>query len=669
MERLSGSAAEPHRFGERECLGTRRWAERMCGIAGEVNWGGAPDTVALQSIVQRLRHRGPDDCGLWQSPDRRCALGHARLSIIDLTAAGHQPMVDPLTGNAIVFNGEIYNFQERRAECERRGDRFLSSSDTEVILALYRRFGRECLTCLRGMFAFALWDAKDEVLFLARDRVGKKPLHYALTADGVVFASEIDPLACHPAIPDTIDVDALELYLQLQYIPAPWSIYRAIRKLPPGQYAVIDRHGIALTPYWDVDYRPKVSLSEADALDGLESTLKEAVRLRLIADVPVGALLSGGVDSSVVVALMATVGQGSPKTFSIGFKDERFNELPYARTVADRFKTDHYPEVIEGDVESLLPEIVRHYGEPFADSSAVPSFQVCRVARRHVSVALNGDGGDELLGGYGRYSLPWYRLVSGRLLGSGSSPEALAEMAGRAGALRSPWDRVRREWHFGLANPELRALSMYRPYWNDPERARLLGRDARGGEAVLPGWRKTFLRQCMARAENPIDRMLWMDNHTYLPGDLLVKMDIASMHCGLETRSPLLDHEVIEFCAALPVSLKVRGRTGKYLLKRLAERFFPRDFVYRRKMGFAIPLAAWLRGRLRPLAQDVLADVHAMEPLDLRTVREVATAFFERGMAHDSRIWALLMYGLWRRHARGHHPSMRLAGSGVSQGV
>jgi asparagine synthase (glutamine-hydrolysing) len=634
----------------------------MCGIAGEVNWNRVPEEGHVREIVHRLRHRGPDDLGVWRSQDSVCVLGHARLSIIDRSPAGHQPMVDPLTGNAIVFNGEIYNFQERRAECERRGDRFSSNSDTEVILALYRRFGTDCLRYLRGMFALAIWDAREQALVLARDRVGKKPLNYVMTPHGIIFASEIHPLALHPAVPTALDEEALELYLQLQYIPAPWTIYRSIRKLPPAHFAVIHRGGLAIQSYWDVDYRPKLRMSEREAMEGLEAKLREAVRLRLIADVPVGALLSGGVDSSLVVALMAEVGQESPQTFSIGFKEEKFNELPYARIVADRFKTDHHPEVIEGEIESLLPTVVRHYGEPFADSSAVPSFQVCRAARRHVTVVLNGDGGDELLGGYGRYRLPWPRILSGRLFGDRCSPETLGGLAGRLGVPRSAWDRARREWFLRVANPELRSLLMYSPYWNDPDRARLLGGGTSRDGTVLLAWRTGYLRQCVERADNPVDRMLWIENRTYLPGALLVKMDIASMHCGLETRSPLLDHEVIEFCATLPVSLKVRHRTGKYLLKRLAERYFPRDFVTRRKMGFSIPLAEWLRGRLRPMAQDVLADARSMDPLDIHVVREFATEFFEKGVDHSSRIWGLLMFGLWRRHASSSHGSAGVAG-------
>jgi asparagine synthase (glutamine-hydrolysing) len=638
----------------------------MCGIGGEVHWDGLPDESCVREIAHRLRHRGPDDFGLWRSQDKRCVLGHTRLSVVDLSPAGHQPMIDPLTGNAIVFNGEIYNFLDRRAECEKRGDRFHSHTDTEVILALYRRFGTDCLRYLRGMFAFAIWDPGNQTLFLARDRVGKKPLLYALTNRGAVFASEISPLTAHPAVSTAIDEEALELYLQLQYIPAPWTIYRSIRKLPPAHFALVTRRGMDLQQYWEVDYRPKVKMTEAEALEGLSAKLREAVRLRLIADVPVGALLSGGVDSGLVVAHMAVEAPGRPRTFTIGFKEERHNELPYAQFVADRCGTDHHPELVATEVEGLLPTIVRHYGEPYADSSAVPSFQVCRAARRHVTVALNGDGGDELLGGYGRYSLPRGLILTGSLLGKGSSAERMGKLVGRVCGPHFTMDRLQREWYLRLANPELRSLLRYASNWNDSKRARLLGREARRDDGVLPTWRITQFRQAMRLADNPIDRMLQVENRSYLSGDLLVKMDIASMHCGLETRSPLLDHEVIEYCAALPVGFKVRDRNGKYLLKRLAERHFPRDFLSRRKMGFGVPLAEWLRGPLRPLAEEVLADPMAMDPLKSAVIREVASEFFEGGVTgHDSRLWILVMYGLWRRHAYGSRQWIDLADPGV----
>ncbi|HKP74837.1 MAG TPA: asparagine synthase (glutamine-hydrolyzing) [Longimicrobiaceae bacterium] len=624
----------------------------MCGIAGRVDWRGMERDGGVADVVRCIRHRGPDDEGLWTSPEGLCTLGHARLSIIDLSPAGHQPMLDPETGNAIVFNGEIYNFQALRAECERQGDRFRSHSDTEVILALYRRHGRACVHRLRGMFAIALWDAGRRELFLARDRVGKKPLHYALTPSGIVFASELDALRRHPAVSTETDPEALELYLQLQYVPAPWTIYRGVRKLPPASWAVLGRDGLKIEPYWDVDYRPKLAIGEEEALEGLEEKLREAVRLRMIADVPVGALLSGGVDSSLVVALMAGMSAEPVRTFSIGFEEQAFDELPYAAMVAERYRTAHHPEVVRGEVEPLLLELIRHYGEPYADSSAVPSFRVSRVARQHVKVVMNGDGGDELLGGYPRYWLRPASIRAASVLGRMASPAALARAVPELSEGTSIPARVRRRWLLRAAHPELQSVVMYDGFWGDWKRGPLLGR-GRGGSPLLEAWRAGWLERAREHADNPIDRMLWIDNRTYLPDDLLVKMDIATMHCGLEARAPLLDHEVIEFCASLPVQLKVKGGTGKYLLKKLGEKYLPRELLYRPKMGFGIPLGDWLRGPLNPLLRETLLSRGAMEPLDARVIRDTV-AEFERGAGHhESRLWALLMYGLWRRACAG----------------
>jgi asparagine synthase (glutamine-hydrolysing) len=623
----------------------------MCGIAGHVSWGRGPSQENLTEMIRRLRHRGPDDAGVWVSSQGWCVLGHARLSIIDLSSAGHQPMVDATTGNAIVFNGEIYNFKELREACEAAGERFVSHTDTEVLLVLYRRYGVDCLKQLRGMFAFAIWDEAKQIMFLARDRLGKKPLNYSLFADEVLFSSEIEPLVHHPSVGKEMDNEALDLYLQLQYIPAPWTIYKNIRKLPPAHYAIFSKEGLRINKYWDVSYIPKIRVSEENALDLLEHELREAVRLRMVADVPLGALLSGGVDSSLVVAMMAGLSGEPVKTFSIGFQESKFNELPYAEAVAKRYRTDHCPEVIGGEIEPLFNTVVRHYGEPYADSSAIPSFQVCATARKHVTVAMNGDGGDELLGGYPRYYLGRHSIWAGRMMGNILPPDNLAGMASGIEKATSIGAKVRRKWLLHFSNPELRSIVMYSQFWNDRERAALLGHAGKP-DALLHAWRRDWLGNVRSVADNPIDRMLWIDNHTYLPGDLLVKMDIASMHCGLETRSPLLDHKLIEFCASLPAELKVRHRNGKYLLKKLAERYIPKELIYRRKMGFAIPLPVWLKSTLRKMVMEVLRDPVLMEDFDMDVIHRTLTEFYEKEIDHSSRIWSLLMYGLWRAHAR-----------------
>jgi len=616
----------------------------MCGIAGELNWTARAKREAVDAMVAGVSHRGPDDRGLWSSANGACVFGHARLSVVDLSPAGHQPMLDALTGNAIIFNGEIYNFQALRKNCESAGDVFKSQSDTEVILALYRWHGIDCLKFLRGMFAFAIWDEQHQQLFLARDRVGKKPLNYAITKTGLVFCSELYPLSRHPDVDKAMDWEALELYLQCQFIPAPWSIYRGIRKLPPAHFAIYDRNGLKIEKYWDVDYRDKMAINKADALEALEEKLTEAVRLRMIADVPLGALLSGGVDSSLVVALMAKLRNEPVRTFSIGFEEEAFNELPWAQQAAKRCSTQHHPEIVNGDVQGLLPKLARHYGEPYADTSAVPSFFVSKVARCHVTVALNGDGGDELMGGYQRYWLPKSVLRSSALLGGWLQPSYLADMALGLQYAKSLHARVIRKLLMRYSNPELQTVTMFGNFWHDAARRELLP----DGPGVLRTWRHHCLEGAFAHADNPIDRMLWLDNHTYLPDCLLVKMDIASMHCGLETRSPLLDHEVIEFCARLPVQYKVTNCIGKYLLKKLAERYFPAGFVHRPKMGFGIPLASWLRGPLRKILGETLQDSSLMAPLSSAVIARTLREFDSGRDGHESRLWTLLMFGCWR---------------------
>jgi len=623
----------------------------MCGIAGHISFNQPPDLASVVRMITRIRHRGPDDQGVWSSPGGECLFGHARLSIIDLSPLGHQPMVQPETGNIIVFNGEIYNFQVLRRECELDGYRFSSHSDTEVILALYSKYGVECLQKLRGMFAFALWDEQHKRVFFARDRVGKKPLNYALVDGGMVLCSEIDPLSRHPAVSCDMDNEALELYLQLQYVPAPWTIYSGIRKLPPAHFGLLDQDGLKIERYWDVDYTLKVRISEQDALDGLEEKLTEAVRLRMISDVPLGALLSGGVDSSLVVAIMAKLSGEPVRTFSIGFREEAFNELSFAQKAADICGTAHYPEIVEGDVAHLLPLLVKHYGEPYADSSAVPSFFVSRMARSHVTVAMNGDGGDELLGGYPRYWLSPLKLRTASAIPEIFSIQQLTALASRLSTVKSIPGKVVRKLVTEYGWPELRSVNMYSGFFDDYIRFRLMGMNK--SSSLLPDWRNQWLTWANAHADNPIDRMLWYDNRTYLSGDLLVKMDIASMHCGLETRSPLLDHEVIEYCASLPVNYKVNNGVGKYLLKKLTERYFPKEFVHRPKMGFAIPVAEWLRGPLLPLLEDTLRSSVTMAPLQLTVINQILDEFLYQKVDHSAKIWSLLMYGLWRQRAFG----------------
>ena len=624
----------------------------MCGIAGAVSLLGHVDGEAVRRMVSQQRHRGPDHEDVWTSPAGRCVLGYDRLSIIDLSAAGNQPMHDPATGNTIVYNGEIYNFRELREQCRRDGYHFRSNSDTEVILALYGKHGHACVAKLRGMFAFAIWDERRQQLFMARDRSGEKPLNYALSDGQLLFASEIAPLAAHPDVSGEIDVEALELYLELQHVPAPWSIYRSVRKLPPGHLAVFDRSGLRMERYWQLDYRTKQAMTDADALDALEEHVRDAVRVRLVADVPVGATLSGGVDSSLVVAMMAGLMDQPVKTFTVSFADEAFDESPFAREIADRYGTDHHVVTVESDVQELLPQMLRHYGEPYGDKAAVPAFHVSRMAGEHVKVALNGDGGDELLGGYQRYAIPSWRLAAGVLVDRWRDPRSALGRLGGMQAASSLWARGKRRLTARYLHPELQSIASWL-YWGDRARERLLGGL---GSDVVQRWRSDWLAGAMEHADHPVDRMLWIDNHTYLPDDGLVKMDIAAMHCSLEPRTPLVDHELVEFCSRLPVAMKVRHQTGKYLLKRLAERYMPEHLVYRPKQGFSIPVDSWLRGPLLPYVRDHLLDGDLVAPLDPQTVSRTLDEFIQGRNHHAYRIWLLLIFTVWREISREGAP-------------
>ena len=624
----------------------------MCGIAGIVDFRSLKNHGGVEYIIDSQTHRGPDHYGKWRSLDGYCALGFNRLSIIDLSPAGHQPMHDPETGNVIIFNGEIYNFQELRKNLLAAGEKFHSQTDTEVILKLYREHSVDCLPYLRGMFAFALWDAKEQHLFVARDRIGEKPFSYALVNGTLIFASEIRALVQHPLVGREMDLEALELFLDLQYIPAPWSIYKGVRKLLPGHFAIFDRDGFKQNQYWELNYTSKSAIrTEVEALDALNEKLRESVRMRLIADVPLGSTLSGGVDSSVVVAMMAELSDQPVKTFNIAFKEAAFDESHYAREVAERYSTDHTVYHVESDIEEMLPRLVRHYGEPYGDKGAVPAFYVSESARQQVTVAMNGDGGDELLGGYPRYFIPdWYAGFLSRWKRWGNLEEQLDFLAQFQSA-NSLSGRISRRFWMRYVYPEAQSLGpLSTVYWGDGWRKDLLGSL---GSDVLSRWRVAKLAESLRKAKHPVDRMLWLDTHTYLRDDGLVKMDIASMHCSLEARTPLVDHELVEFAASLPADIKLKGGVSKYLLKKLAERYLPSHLIYRKKQGFSIPVDEWLRGPLKPYVQDIVLNSALMEPMSMSVIQKVYGEFQAGVNGHGYRIWLLLIFGLWHQIEQG----------------
>jgi asparagine synthase (glutamine-hydrolysing) len=621
----------------------------MCGIVGQARCDGAPvKPELLHEMCAGLEHRGPDSRGV--HIEDAVGLGIQRLRVIDL-ATGDQPVFNEDRSVAVVLNGEIYNYRELRERLRRNGHRFVTDGDTEVIAHLYEEEGPGFVRSLVGMFGIAIWDSRREELLLARDRIGKKPLHYALRAGAISFASELWALLADPEISTEPDPEALHRFFTYTYVPDPFSAFRDARKLPPA--SLLRWHGgeVSIERYWEVEYTPAVVVeTEREAGELVREAVRDAVRRRLVADVPVGAFLSGGVDSTAVVAAMAELSSGPVKTFSIGFESERFDELPYARQVAERFGTDHRELVVRPDAVELLPKLVRHYGEPFADHSAIPSFYLAEMTRREVTVALNGDGGDEVFGGYDRYAngalMENFDRVPRRVRA------ALAGLAGRVradGDLTSARNRVRRAAQLLALSPGeryARAMSRFgvdlRGSLYTDEFGAAIGAPA--AATIADAWETSA-------APNLIDRMLDVDRRTYLPGDLLVKMDIATMAYGLEARSPLLDPQVIALGAALPTRYKVHGREKKIALRAALRGVVPDEWIDRRKQGFQVPMAEWLRTDLRETAREALladgAHCHAF----LR--RDAVAGLLERHLdgAEDnsSLLWSILVFEVWQR--------------------
>ena len=624
----------------------------MCGICGQLNFDS--DKPVAEDLIRRMctviAHRGPDDEGIWT--EGPIGLGQRRLAIIDLSPTGHQPMSNEDSTVWITFNGEIYNHLGLRADLERRGHRYRGTSDTETILHLYEEHGPNCVEYLRGMFAFALWDSRRHRLLLARDRFGQKPLLYAETAGGLTFASEIKAILQDLAIARDVDEVALHHYLTYGYIPTPKTAFRQIRKLPPASILVWEGGRISIERYWVLRYTPKLEIGEAEAAGQLLTLLREATRMRLMSEVPVGAFLSGGIDSSAVVALMAEAMSEPVKTFSVGFDDQSFNELPYARQVAERYATDHHEFIVTTDALAVLPELVWAYGEPYADSSALPTYYVARETRRHVTVALNGDGGDEAFAGYERY-------LANRLaeryehLPSWLSEGLIAPLARRLPEATGRKAPLRRFKHFVLAMnaTPVRRYARWITQIDNEAKNNLYTPDFRARMANIDSL--TLLEQAYAAADSPdfLDRTQFADVTIYLPDDLLVKVDIAAMIHSIEGRSPFLDHHVAEFAARLPASYKLHGWVGKYILKRALRNHLPKSILHRGKQGFALPIGRWFRHELRQVAYDVLLDLHTLARgiFDGEAVRTMLDEHVSGRINHRYRIWELLVLELWFR--------------------
>ena len=606
------------------------------------------DASQVRQMCQTIIHRGPDDEGIYARGP--VGLGMRRLSIIDLSG-GHQPIHNEDQTVWIVYNGEVYNFPELREELLARGHQFYTHSDTEVIVHLYEDLGVDCVKKLRGMFAIALWDVNRDQLLLARDRLGKKPLYYAESNGSLFFGSEIKTiLAVAPELKDEIDQEGILQYFYFGYIPDPFTAFSGIKKLEPGHFLVYKSGQIRTKKYWDVlAYGAATPMSEEECLQEMENKLAEAVRIRLISDVPLGVLLSGGVDSSVVVALMARASSGPVKTFSIGFRAEQFNEAEYARLVAKRFGTDHHEMVVEPNLEEALDHLSRMMEEPFGDSSMLPTYYVCRMARQQVTVALSGDGGDELFAGYDRYLTSVRRsrfdgipAWAGRLYREQIHDHLPAGTYGRNFAWNASLS-TRDRYLDGISFfPALhRERSVFSPEFLDQV-------------SKLPSPLRRFQGYYDdAPASDTMSRLLYLDTKTYLTGDILTKVDRMSMATSLEVRVPLLDHQFVEWAANLPIEWKFRNGTRKYLLKKLAERLgIPSELLHRRKQGFQLPLVEWMRGELKERFFGVLLEPRALQRGYFRpeAIRKLVDEHVSGRRDRSGLLWRLLVFELWNRN-------------------
>ena len=632
----------------------------MCGICGLVQKPGRerPDPALLQTMLRTMVHRGPDDEGTYLAEE--VALGARRLSIIDLEG-GHQPLSNEDGTVWIAYNGEAFNFPQVRSELTGLGHRFKTRTDTETLVHAYEQWGENFLERFRGMFAFALWDGRKKRLLLVRDRIGIKPLYYALLEDEtLVFGSELKSLIVHPRLSRRLDLKALDLFLTLEYIPAPHSILQGVRKLPAGHLLIYDHGRLDLKKYWDIEEgggrasadaeRPRSPEEAADRLYGL---LKESVKLRLISDVPLGAFLSGGIDSSCIVGLMRELGASPLKTFSIGFEDRSYDELDYARRVARKFSTDHQEFIIRPRALDLTEKLVRHLDEPFGDFSMFPTFLVSQMAREEVKVVLSGDGGDEIFGGYEHYQAqalaakPAYRAAGWAL---GPFLRRLPPSPKKKGW----WNKLRR-FVQGLDQPAAARHLRWMMFLSPGQKRRLYAPglwEAAGRKKEIleeEPWADLFRRM---KAFDPLTAELFLDLKTYLPDDILVKVDRMSMAVSLEARVPLLDHKVVEYAFSLPGDWKLRGGTSKWIFKKTMGRLLPAETIHRPKEGFSIPIKHWLRTDLRDMLLDYLSPERIVREglFHFPTVKHMVEAHLSGRENYSHQLWALLVFEVWKEN-------------------
>ncbi len=627
----------------------------MCGLVGVFDLTGSReiDEALLARMNETQVHRGPDESGLFTAPG--IGLGHRRLSIIDL-ASGQQPLHNEDSSVVVTYNGEIYNFPELSAELKAAGHTFRTHSDTEVIVHAWEQWGERCVERFRGMFAFALWDKRRQSIFLARDRLGKKPLHYSLLANGqLIFASELKGLYAHPLLKKDIEPAAIEDYFALGYVADPKTIFKGVYKLPPAHTLLATRgqQRLPVTAYWDIPFRSIGSLSDEEAVTALTQRLEESVRIRLMSEVPLGAFLSGGVDSSSIVAIMSQLSDTPVNTCSIAFDNPEFNEAEFAQLVAQRYRTNHYVETVDPDDFAIVDRLANIYDEPYADSSAIPTYRVCELARKCVTVALSGDGADEYFSGYRRhrwhmneesirallpYKLraPLFRTLGGAYPKLDWAPKVLRAKTTLQALAR---DSVAAYFH---------SVSLL----SDHARMQLFSHDL---TATLAGYQAVEVFREHAEkspTQHPLSLVQYLDLKTYLVGDIHTKVDRASMANSLEVRAPLLDHELITWVSGLDPKLKLRGKEGKYLLKKAMEPHLPHDVLYRNKMGFSVPLEKWFRGPLKERVQDALlgSSVRECGYFNMNFVQRIVAQHQSGLHDHSVPIWTLLMFDAFQRH-------------------
>jgi len=628
----------------------------MCGIYGVMNFKEreAPLAPLLACMGSVIEHRGPDDSGTYVG--RGIGLGMRRLSIIDV-AGGHQPISNEDETVWLVLNGEIYNFEELRVVLGKKGHRFRTHSDTEVIVHLYEEEGPAFLKRLRGMFGLALWDVKRELLILARDRIGEKPLYVRREPHRLLFASELKSILQVEDVPRRLNQEALQEYLALGYVPAPLTMLQGIEKILPGHCLVIEKDRIQEHEYWDVPYGPVENHSEHEWIERIRDKLLETVKMQLVSDVPLGAFLSGGIDSSTIVAAMARLTGQPVKTYSIGYGGDQsyYNELPYAKIVAQAFGTDHHEIIVQPEVSELLPKMMWHLDEPIADSACLTTYLVSRLARESVTVILSGVGGDELFGGYRRYlgdSLHrWYRLLPGAIRHSWL-PALLRQVPQDRGSAWKDYARYAAAFaKTAQQDPAMRYMS-YVTLFSPHAQADLLAEGARrslnGNEAAAAALRRYFARRT---EDDSLNRIIYTDLKTSLPDDLLALTDRMSMAASVECRAPLVDYELVELASRMPSSLKVRGLTLKYLLKKAVAPWLPREVIERKKRGFGAPVGGWLRQDLKPLIHELLSETQVQRRglFHWPAIQQLLTAHQEQRSDHTDHIFALIALETWCR--------------------